>query len=65
LEAGTKRRPPCGETRRFVVALSGRYISVDSGSDDYWVDHRGVVLGTDVDTSPGVDFRRLPELSPR
>ena len=50
---------------QVVDPATGRHMSVDSGSDYYWVDHRGVVLGTDVDTSPGVDFRRLLELSPR
>jgi hypothetical protein len=35
---------------------------VDSGSGYYWVDNRGMILGTNVDTSPGVDFRRLLEL---
>jgi hypothetical protein len=41
---------------------TGRRITVDSGSGYYWVDHRGMILGTNVDTSPGVDFRRLLEL---
>ena len=41
---------------------TGRHTTVDSGSGYYWVDHRGIILGTNVDTSPGVDFRRLLEL---
>jgi hypothetical protein len=45
-----------------VDSATGRRMTVDSGSDYYWVDHRGMILGTNVDTSPGVDFRRLLEL---
>ena len=45
-----------------VDPATGRHLSVDSGSGYYWVDHRGMMLGTNVDTSPGVDFRRLLEL---
>jgi hypothetical protein len=41
---------------------TGRHMTVDSGSGYYWVDPRGMILGTNVDTSPGVDFRRLLEL---
>jgi hypothetical protein len=45
-----------------VDSATGRRMTVDSGSGYYWVDHRGMILGTNVDTSPGVDFRRLLEL---
>jgi hypothetical protein len=44
---------------------TGRHTTVDSGSNYYWVDNRGMILGTDVDTNPSVDFRRLLELPPR
>jgi len=42
-----------------VDSATGRRMTVDSGSDYYWVDQRGMILGTHVDTRPGVDFRRL------
>jgi len=41
---------------------TGRRMTVDSGSGYYWVDQRGMIVGTNVDTSPGVDFRQLLEL---
>jgi hypothetical protein len=41
---------------------TGRHTTVDSGSNYYWVDNRGMILGTNVDTNPSVDFRRLLEL---
>ena len=48
-----------------VDTTTGRRMTVDSGSEYYWVDNRGMILGTNVDTSPGVDFRRLLELPGR
>ncbi len=41
---------------------TGRRISVDSGSNYYWVDARGVIVGTNTDTRPTVDFRALLQL---
>lgn len=40
---------------------TGRQTTVDSGANFYWVDPRGVIVGTNVDTTPGVDFRRMIE----
>ena len=48
-----------------VDPATGQRTTVDSGSGYYWVDQRGMILGTNVDTSPGVDFRQLLELPPR
>ena len=48
-----------------VDLATGRRTTVDSGSGYYWVDNRGMILGTNVNASPGVDFRRLLELPPR
>jgi hypothetical protein len=39
--------------------LTGREFKVESGSNHYWIDHRGAVVGTDTDTRPTLDFRAL------
>jgi hypothetical protein len=41
---------------------TGRRMSVESGSDYYWVDPRGVIVGTNTDTVPAIDFRALLQL---
>jgi hypothetical protein len=41
---------------------TGRRMSVESGSNYYWVDQRGVIVGTNTDTRPNVDFRALLQL---
>ncbi len=41
---------------------TGRRISVESGSNYYWVDPRGVIVGTNTDALPNVDFRALVQL---
>jgi hypothetical protein len=41
---------------------TGRRMSVESGSDYYWVDPRGVIVGTNTNTVPAVDFRALLQL---
>lgn len=38
---------------------NGNTFRVDSGSDYYWIDPRGTIVGTDTQTRPGVDFREL------
>jgi hypothetical protein len=45
-----------------VDSHTDRGFTVTSGSDYYWVDDRGTVLGTDTDTRPSVDFRELTRL---
>ncbi len=47
------------EVEDLVDSRTGREITVASGSSYYWVDDRGVILGTNTDTNPGVDFRKL------
>lgn len=42
---------------------TGRRMSVESGSDYYWVDPRGVIVGTSTGTVPAVDFRAMAEAS--
>lgn len=41
---------------------TGEKRTVSSGSNYYWVDPRGTVLGTDTDTRPNLDFRALTRL---
>jgi hypothetical protein len=38
---------------------TGREFQVESGSNYYWIDHRGNIAGTDVYNSPTIDFREL------
>jgi hypothetical protein len=38
---------------------TGRRMTVESGSNYYWIDQRGVIAGTNTDTRPSVDFRAL------
>ncbi len=41
---------------------TGRRMTVESGSNYYWVDQRGVIVGTNTDTRPNIDFRALLQL---
>jgi hypothetical protein len=41
---------------------TGRRTTVESGSNYYWIDQRGVIVGTDTDTRPNIDFRALVQL---
>lgn len=43
--------PATGETRK-----------VSSGSNYYWIDHRGRVVGTEIAAAPNLDFRQLMRL---
>jgi hypothetical protein len=47
---------------RVEDPVTGRRTTVDSGANYYWVDPAGRVVGTQVDTLPGVEFRRVIEL---
>jgi hypothetical protein len=42
-----------------VVDTLGRETTVESGSSYYWVDNRGLIVGTQTDTRPGLDFQEL------
>jgi hypothetical protein len=41
---------------------TGLQIKVESGSEYYWIDHRGTIVGTDTDVRPNLDFRELVRL---
>jgi hypothetical protein len=45
-----------------VDEATGRPLKVKSGSDYYWIDPRGVVVGTETQTRPDLDFRELVRL---
>jgi hypothetical protein len=41
---------------------TGRELKVEGGSNYYWIDHRGNIVGTDIHNRPGLDFRELVRL---
>lgn len=45
-----------------IDPVSGRQLKIESGSDYYWIDHRGTIVGTQTDTRPALDFRALIRL---
>ena len=45
-----------------IDPLTGRQIKIESGSEYYWIDHRGTIVGTQTDTRPNLDFRQLIRL---
>jgi len=45
-----------------VDTNTGRQFKIESGSNYYWVDQRGTVVGTNTDTRPNLDFRELVRL---
>jgi hypothetical protein len=45
-----------------VDPATGGQFKVESGSNYYWIDPRGTVVGTDTDTRPNLDFRQLLQL---
>lgn len=45
-----------------VDPATGREFKVESGSNYYWIDHRGHIVGTETDTRPSLDFRELVRL---
>jgi hypothetical protein len=45
-----------------IDPVTGRQIKIESGSEYYWIDHRGTIVGTQTDTRPNLDFRQLIRL---
>ena len=45
-----------------VDHTTGREIKVESGSNYYWIDQHGTIVGTQTDTRPNLDFRELVRL---
>lgn len=50
------------EVEDVVDPQTGRSFKVESGSNYYWIDARGKVVGTDVDARPDLNFRALLRL---
>ncbi len=42
-----------------IDPASGREFKVENSSNYYWLDHRGVIVGTQTDTTPGWNFQQL------
>ncbi len=42
-----------------IDPVTGRELKIESGSNYYWIDHRGTIVGTDTHTLPGLDFREM------
>lgn len=45
-----------------LMGENGDQYRVESGSDYFWIDPSGTLVGTQTDTRPGVDFRELVRL---
>jgi hypothetical protein len=45
-----------------VDPTTGQEYKVESGSNYYWVDQRGTIIGTDIHARPTIDFRELTQL---
>ncbi|MEK7407191.1 MAG: hypothetical protein AAB225_19120 [Acidobacteriota bacterium] len=45
-----------------IDPATGRQIKVESGANYYWIDHRGMIAGTETHTLPNLDFRELIRL---
>jgi hypothetical protein len=64
LDALSERRSDATlEVEPVADPLTGEPIEVESGSNYYWVDPRGTIVGTDVHTAPDADFRELVRIN--
>ena len=45
-----------------IDQTSGQEFQVESGSNYYWIDHRGNIVGTDIYTRPTIDFQEMLQL---
>ena len=45
-----------------VDPATGSSFKVENGSNYYWIDDRGSIVGTDTSTQPSVDFRQIVAL---
>ncbi len=50
------------EVEDVLDDAAGVTYRVDSGSDYYWIDPSGAIVGTNTDTRPDVDFREIVRL---
>jgi hypothetical protein len=49
-------------TADVVDPATGDQKRIENSSNYYWIDNRGVIAGTNSDSVPGLDFRRLTQL---
>jgi hypothetical protein len=61
---GERRSRATLEVEDVTDQATGATYRVESGSNYYWIDPRGTIVGTNTDTRPDVDFRELVELRP-
>lgn len=55
-----RRQDNVNRGREDVVdTANGEQLKIESGSNYYWMDNRGDIVGTDTHTVPGVDFHEL------
>ncbi|MDD5543334.1 MAG: hypothetical protein PHX83_09175 [Acidobacteriia bacterium] len=45
-----------------IDPLTGDQMKVESGSNYYWIDQHGAIVGTNTDTRPNLDFRKMVQL---
>lgn len=61
-ELARRRSNATLEVEDAVDEATGAKFKVESGSDYYWIDPRGTIVGTDTATRPDLDFRELVRL---
>ena len=61
-EIGRRRSNAILGLEDVVDPRTGRQMKVESGSNYYWIDNRGVIAGTETASLPGLDFRALTAL---
>jgi hypothetical protein len=49
-------------TTDVVDPATGEQRRIENSSNYYWINNRGTIVGTNTDSVPGVDFRRLTQL---
>lgn len=58
-ELSRRRSNATLELLDVVDEATGRALKVEAGSNYYWIDQRGNVVGTETHTTPGFEFRPL------
>ena len=61
-EIGRRRSNAMLGVEDVIDPVTGRELKIESGSNYYWIDHRGTIVGTDTHTLPGLDFREMIRL---
>jgi hypothetical protein len=49
-------------TTDVVDPATGEQKKIENSSDYFWIDNKGIIVGTNTGSSPGIDFRRLTQL---